>query len=83
MFSCFIICFKDLKLYQCYVGEGGFRREDTLSIDNFVTVLVVTAMLTVETVIAPVFLFYLFIFSIHQSLGCTMNVDLENLTIFV
>ena len=61
----------------------GLGEKILLSIDTFVTVLVVTAMLTVETVIAPVFLFYLFIFSIHQSLGCTMNEDLENLTILV
>ena len=74
MFLCFIICFKDLKLYQCYAGEGGFRREDTLSIDNFVTVLVVTAMLTAETVIAPIFLFYLFIFSIHKAAHLTILV---------
>ena len=49
---------------------------------NFV-IVVVTAMLTAETMIAPIFLFYLFIFSIHKILCCTMNVDLEYLTIFV
>ena len=60
----------------------GLGEKILLSIDTFVTVLVVTAMLTVETVIAPVFLFYLFIFSIHEILGCTMNADLEYLAIF-